>query len=396
MLHRLALVALGLAVLAGAAAALAVGGGGGGAATAGATVDTVNDSAISLSPADGPNGNYTSEAGDELALDLDSLNDDAETTAHEVFLVNATANAPTDVSVHSDAAGVSFYWADDPTANATDARTLQPNGAVAVGVAVDTVGDAESGTFTVRAEPATTSGGGGGGGGGGARDPPMTVRNVTVEPREVATGGTVTIAATVVNPDLLSQEASFGLRIDGRTVDRRTGSAWGGETTTVVFERTFQQPGEYAIGVGEYDAGTVTVTQAADGAGFEVTNASIEPTTIQAGQSATVAADVRNLGDEPGTFTAELSIGGTVLDTRPVRIGPGRTERVSFERTFERRGGYDVAIGGESAGTVQVDSATGTALRRYGSEYGWLVGALTVPAAGGALAVARRRQPTWG
>lgn len=223
----------------------------------------------------------------------------------------------------------------------------------------------------------------------------MELVDVTVEPREIAAGETVRVTATVYNPDDLSQETELRLRVDGWTVDRRVASAWGNETTEVVFERTFQQPGEYRIAVDRFDAGTVTVTRGADGSGFEVTNASVEPAVIRPGQSATVSADVRNLGDEAGTFTAELSVGGTVVDTQSVRVGADRTERVAFEWTFQRRGGYDVAIGGQSAGTVQVDSATGAAVRRYGSRYGWLVGALTVPAVGGALAVARRRQPPW-
>lgn len=223
----------------------------------------------------------------------------------------------------------------------------------------------------------------------------MVIEDVTVEPRTVEAGGTVDVTVTVRNTDNLSQEEEFRLLIDGRTVDRQVAWAWGGETTQIVFQRTFQQPGEYDVQVDLHEAGSVTVTDpTGGGAGFEVTNASVEPAIVRPGGTVTVSADVRNLGDEAGTFRAELSVGGTVVDTQPVEVPAGGTVRVSFERTFDRRGGYDVAIGGRSAGTVQVESATGSVVRRYGSQYGWLVGVFSAPVGGGALVAVRRRRRT--
>lgn len=408
MYSRLALVALALAVLAVPAIVLAGGADGadGGPETAAATVDTPNGSAIELEPATGPgtNGQYANVTDDELALSFDDLNENATTTADDVFEIGVTAASPATISVEDDASGVAFYWGDDPTASAADPRTVQPGKNVSVGVRADSVGAIDGGNFTVIAEQAESGGGDSGGGfvppGSGDEDGDgaLTVTSAAVDPAALAPGETATVTATVSNAGSTAATDVVELAVNGTVVDRTTVTVGAESNETVTFERTFQQPGTFALSVGGVDAGTVSVTAPTTGnestaGGFRVANVSLSPAVIQPGEATTITANVTNRGESTGTFRAELSVGGVVVEERAVRVAPGATERVAFERSFDRRGGYEVAVSGVAAesGSLRVESATTTSMRRYGSEYGWLLGAATIPTLGGAFVAARRR-----
>lgn len=126
------------------------------------------DGSVELSPYDGPNGEYASLQDGEIRIDFDRLNDEAETTAHDVFTVTSTADEPIEVWVEADVDGsVVAYEGDDPDARLDrgSARELQPGETVSVGFSVDTRGeDPDSGTVTVGVRyPDDGSAGGGSG-----------------------------------------------------------------------------------------------------------------------------------------------------------------------------------------------------------------------------------------
>lgn len=131
------------------------------------------DSLVGLSPHDGSNGEYATVANGELRVDFEGLNDEARTTAHDVFTVTSRADEPIEVWVEADVDGsVLAYEGDDPDADLDreDARTLQPGETIGVGFAIDTAGeDPESGTVTVGVrDPDDGSSGGDSGGGSGS------------------------------------------------------------------------------------------------------------------------------------------------------------------------------------------------------------------------------------
>lgn len=381
---RLTLIALALALVAVPAIVLAGGAAGtdGGPGTAAATVDTANGSVISLSPASGANDDYAETNGNgELALLFEDLNEDAETTVDEVFTVDVTAAEAADLSIGTDAPGVSFYWGGDPSADAGDSRTVQPGDSVAVGVRIDSYDDVDGGEFTVVAETDDED-----------DNSSTSIVEAGVSPPQITVGESATATATVYNEGSTRESHTVRLSVDGTVVEQRTVGVDAGSTRTVSFERTFQQAGEFEVAFGWHSAGTVTVTEPASGGGFSVSNASLSPAAIEPGEATTITADVTNDGAEPDTFTAELSVGGVVVEEQVIEVAPGASEQLTFERSFDQRGEYEIAISGSGAGTLRVESSTATSVRRYGSEYGWLLGAVTVPALGGAFVAARRRQ----
>jgi len=196
-----------------------------------------------------------------------------------------------------------------------------------------TINDARAGDLTVE-QPAT-----------------FEVRGVTLASESIAVGGSTTVTASVENVGDREGTHTAGLVLDGETVDSSDVTLSAGETGTVTFERTFEQRGEYAIAVDGTAAGTLTV---AEPASFEVADASIERTPIGEGGTATIVATIQNSGGMSGTFTAALSVDGEVITTRQPTISGGATGTVTFERTFEQRGEYAIAVNGTAAGTLTV------------------------------------------
>lgn len=87
---------------------------------------------------------------------------------------------------------------------------------------------------------------------------------------------------------------------------------------------------------------------------FEVVDASISDDEIEAGESIDVDATIENRGDGEGTFTAELLVDGSVVETQNVTIAPDDSETVTFTRTFEDVGSYELSVSNTFAGTLDV------------------------------------------
>ena len=63
---------------------------------------------------------------------------------------------------------------------------------------------------------------------------------------------------------------------------------------------------------------------------FEVTSLVLTPTEVVAGEAVSVKAEVTNVGEVEGTYTATLIVDGKVADTMEITLGTGATEPVSF------------------------------------------------------------------
>jgi len=78
---------------------------------------------------------------------------------------------------------------------------------------------------------------------------------------------------------------------------------------------------------------------------FEVTNLTLNPTEAKIGQTVTVSANVKNIGEAKGTYTAVLSIDGAEKDTRDITIAGGETKTVTFLVVKNAKGTYTIGIG---------------------------------------------------
>ncbi|WP_255196428.1 PGF-pre-PGF domain-containing protein [Halorarius litoreus] len=91
-----------------------------------------------------------------------------------------------------------------------------------------------------------------------------------------------------------------------------------------------------------------------------VTDASLSQQTIEAGASVDVTAAVENDGQSRANRTLELTVDGETVSTRTVTLEAGESRDVTFTRTFDDAGSYDIAVDGVSAGTLTVEADTPT------------------------------------
>jgi len=233
---------------------------------------------------------------------------------------------------------------------------LDPGESVGVGLTVDSTQDLDGDYFTIRIENEDD------------KSASIGVTNVSVEPQEIVAGETTTVSVTVENSGDARGIQTVRLEVDGVVVAQRDVRLSAGETQVVTFERTFEQVGAFDIsvstvrGVTVYttDAGRMTVRQPPNGPAFDVTEATVSPTDIDPGGAVDVTATVANVGDQDGTFTAELAIDGIVYQSRPITVAAGEEATVTFTRQITREGTLSVTVSGVGAGTVTVGSSGGS------------------------------------
>ena len=227
----------------------------------------------------------------------------------------------------------------------------------------------EEGTLELEASSGGGGGGGIGGGGGSPADPAFDVTKAGLSASEIAVGESVDVTAKVeeTSGDRGGQFTAE-LIVDGEVVDTKDVTVFANESEDVTFTRTFDEVGEYDIAVNDASAGTLTVSEDGPGEGpgepgdepdFVVTNTGLDATQLQVGDDLGVTATVENTGGAAGTYTAELTVDGRVVDEQTVTLDAGESADVSFTHTFDEAGDYEIAISGTTVGTVTVEEDAG-------------------------------------
>ncbi|MBI2328727.1 MAG: hypothetical protein HYU85_03710 [Chloroflexi bacterium] len=105
-------------------------------------------------------------------------------------------------------------------------------------------------------------------------------------------------------------------------------------------------------------------TAAAIPTGFEISNLTVNPGTVEAGESVTIAAVVTNLGDSRDSFTVVLKINGVAEASRQVTLDAGIGQTVHFDVSRSSVGSYEIEVGNLTASfvitRVAVDQASET------------------------------------
>ena len=78
---------------------------------------------------------------------------------------------------------------------------------------------------------------------------------------------------------------------------------------------------------------------------FEVGPIKFEPATVMAGDSVTVTATVKNIGDVAGIYTAIFTVDGQETDRKDITVDQGSSQETSFQLSKTTAGSYKLAIG---------------------------------------------------
>ena len=300
----------------------------------------------------------------QLELSVNAYGDNARTIV-DVFTISVGEDADDleQVWIEHDVDGVHFYADGNPGAQITTESRLEPapGDVVRVGVTVDSrLAQAGTETFTIHVlyeddvedGPAETPDG---------EDGPDEVDPAAIElidlevtPAEPRAGDTLEVTATYENTGGASGETVAELVVGGTVVDAGTVTVPAGERESITFEWTPAAAGTYTLEVGSETA-TVTVAEPDEPLPeIEVTEVDLEAEELELGEAVVVTATLENRGNATGETTAELEVGGGVVDAETVALEPDEAVTVTLEWLPGQPGSYEVAVNGVEAGTVTV------------------------------------------
>jgi hypothetical protein len=113
---------------------------------------------------------------------------------------------------------------------------------------------------------------------------------------------------------------------------------------------------------------------------FVLSDLTIDPDKVKAGETVTISVKVTNDSIVPGTYNVVLKIGGTEIDSKNVNLEGGVSETVSFTVTREESGTYSIEIDGLS-GNFRVSAPAGTNWPLIGGIIGGVIVIATAVAA---------------
>jgi subtilisin family serine protease len=173
----------------------------------------------------------------------------------------------------------------------------------------------------------------------------------------VAVGESFEMSATVTNVGDAADTQDIEFRIGDQTLASTELTLDGNERTTVTTTVAADTPGTFTHGVYSSDdeaTGTLTVEeQAGPTADFTVSNLDPVEATIEAGESISISADIRNDGDAEGTQQVTLRLNDATRDDESVTLAPDEQTTVTFT---------DVTVGAAGRYTHGVYSANDSAL----------------------------------
>jgi len=160
------------------------------------------------------------------------------------------------------------------------------------------------------------------------------VSSLEVQPDACPSGDTVTVTVDVKNVGGREGTYTATLKINGVEVDTKDVVVSAGDTETISFEITKDAPGMYTIDL-EGLTGAFKVLKPAE---FKVSNLGITPEEVKVGGKVKLIADIENIGEVEGTYTATLKVDGAEVEVKDMVVAAGDTQTISFELTKDDPG----------------------------------------------------------
>jgi hypothetical protein len=177
-----------------------------------------------------------------------------------------------------------------------------------------------------------------------ARRPIFSVSNLTITPNQVKAGEPITINAIVSNNGSEAGTYSVVLRINS-VVEHITDLILSpGASQSATFTIIKDIGGDYYTEVDGL-SGTFIVIPLVP-ANFFVSNLVIAPERAKQGEKITISAMVANNGEVAGNYSLVLKLKGAVETTEEISLGPGESQRVTFNITKNTPGFYNVELEG--------------------------------------------------
>lgn len=168
------------------------------------------------------------------------------------------------------------------------------------------------------------------------------VSDLNIGSKVVEPGEPLTVNVKVKNSGDLSGDYNVELKVDGSVEEKWTVTIPGGKNRTVSFDLRKEENGEYPVSIGELSENFEVLAPPE----FKVSDLSVSPSLVSPGETVTVTANIKNVGDLPGDHVVKLRVDGEVKDNESVHLEGHQSTSLEFElsRGVERT--YSVRVEG--------------------------------------------------
>jgi hypothetical protein len=182
------------------------------------------------------------------------------------------------------------------------------------------------------------------------------VRGLSISPETVESGEVVTISVDVENVGTGTSKYTVNLKVDGTTEESTELTLAAGEDETFTWTVSKTAAKTYDVDVNGL-TGSFTVEEPVPPAPAEFTlsNLFVSPTSIETGETVTVSVTVANVGEESGSYTAELLVDESKVDEETVTLVGGASETVEFTDVSGDEGTHTVSVG-DLSGSFTVEA----------------------------------------
>ncbi len=182
------------------------------------------------------------------------------------------------------------------------------------------------------------------------------VSGLSISPETVEPGEVVTISVDVENVGTGTSTYTVNLKIDGTTEESIELTLAAGEDETVTWTVSKTTAKTYNVDVNGL-TGSFTVEEPVlpAPAEFVLSNLVVSPASIETGGAVTVSVTVANVGEESGSYTAELLVDESKVDEETVTLVGGASETVEFTGVSGDEGTHTVSVG-DLSGSFTVEA----------------------------------------
>ena len=175
------------------------------------------------------------------------------------------------------------------------------------------------------------------------------VSSLLVQPTEVVAGEAISIEAAVTNTGEAEGAFLATLKVDEAVVATKELTIGVGATRTISFTYSADVAGTHSLDLDGLSATFVVLSPAE----FEVSSFLVTPSEVATGETVRIEANVTNIGEVKGGYTATLTLESEIFRTKEITVEAGATKTVVFAYSTDTVGTYRFGLDGLTA-TVKV------------------------------------------
>ena len=180
------------------------------------------------------------------------------------------------------------------------------------------------------------------------------LNSLTINPSSIRVGDTITVSIDCRNEGNKAGSYTVTLMINGEVEDEKTVTVAPNESTTISFDAPTSEKGIYSVEI-EGLTGSYEVVAPAS---LVTSGLTIEPSTVQIGESVAITIDVSNVGGQEGSHLAVFKVNGVTEDEYEVSLESDVSQTITFEYIPTQSGTFIVDLDGLTGSITVLEPAS--------------------------------------